>query len=67
MITITGDETIGDAAHNSLVITLPKVVLNTYAHKIDTSYVAVEAEYVGAKDATNGLIKVELTNLVEAY
>jgi hypothetical protein len=67
VITIIADETIGNASNNTLVITLPKVVLNTYVHPIDTSYVAVESDFVGASDPTNGQIKVELTNLVASY
>jgi len=66
-ITIVADETIGDASNNTLVITLPKIALNTFTHAIDTSYVAVESDFVGASDPTNGQIKVELTNLQEAY
>ena len=67
VITLVADETIGNASNNALVITLPKVALNTYTHSIDTSYVAVESDFVGASDPTNGQIKVELTNLVASY
>lgn len=67
VITLVADETIGNASNNTLVITLSKVALNTYVHPIDTSYVAVESDFVGASDPTNGQIKVELTNLVASY
>lgn len=67
VITLVADETIGDAGNNTLVITLPKVALDTYTHAIDTGYVAVETDFVGASDPTNGQIKVELTNLAESY
>jgi hypothetical protein len=67
VITIIADDTIGNASNNSLIITLPKVALNTYTHSIDTSYVAVESDFVGASDPTEGQIKVELTNLQASY
>lgn len=54
VITLAGDEVIGNGSTNSLVITLPKVVLNTYTLPIDTAYVSLETNYSGAKDATNG-------------
>lgn len=67
IITIQADETIGVASKNTLVITVPKVVLNTYAYPIDTGYVEVSADFVARQDATDGLIKAELTNLVTSY
>jgi len=67
VITVIADETIGNSSNNTLVITLPKVALNTYTHQIDNGYVAVESDFVGASDPTNGQIKVELTNLVASY
>jgi len=67
IITIIGDETIGNGSNNSLTITLSKVVLSSYKHPIDTEYVALEADFEGAEDATNGLIKVELINTQDAY
>ncbi len=67
VITLVADEIIGNASNNALVITLPKIALNTYTHSIDTSYVAVESDFVGASDPTNGQIKVELTNSVASY
>lgn len=67
VITIQADETIGVASKNTLVITVPKVVLNTYAYPIDTGYVEVTADFVARQDATDGLIKAELTNLVTSY
>jgi len=67
VITITGDETIGNGSNNSLVITLPRVTLNTYANAIDTSYVKVESEYVGATNDAGSQITAVLTNLVADY
>ncbi|RMD67352.1 MAG: hypothetical protein D6822_08440 [Cyanobacteria bacterium J149] len=67
VITLEGDETIGNASKNKLVITIPKVVLNTYTYPIDTGYVEVSSDFVARQDATNGLIKVDLTNLVSSY
>jgi len=67
IITIQADETIGVASKNQLVITVPKVVLNTYAYPIDTGYVEVTSDFVARQDATDGLIKATLTNLVASY
>lgn len=67
VITIESDETIGVAEKNRLVITVPKVVLNTYAYPIDTGYVEVSSDFVAREDATDGLIKVDLTNEVASY
>jgi hypothetical protein len=67
IITLAGDETIGNGSNNRLVITLPKVQLNTYANAIDTSYVAVESDLVCATGASGKQITVELTNLVASY
>jgi len=67
VITIKGDETIGSASNNELVITLPMIVLNTYTHKLDTGYVEVSSDIVGGLDKTNGLISIKLTNEVSAY
>lgn len=67
VITIVANDTIGNGSNNSLIITLPKVALNTYTHPIDTSYVAVESDFVGASLAGTGQIEVELVNLQERY
>ena len=67
VITIEADETIGSAEKNRLVITVPKVVLNTYAYPIDTGYVEVSSDFVARQDPTDGLIKATLTNLVASY
>lgn len=67
VITLTADETIGSASNNELVITVPKVVLNTFTHPVTQDYVAVSIDYVARQDDTDGLIKVELTNLVASY
>lgn len=67
IITIKADETIGVAENNTLVITVPKVVLNTYTYPIDTGYVEVSSDLVARQDPTNGLIKVDLTNLQASY
>jgi hypothetical protein len=67
VITLVADEVIGNGSYNTLTITLPRVAINTFSSPIDTNYVSVDAELVGAQDATNGLIKVELTNLVLDY
>lgn len=66
VITLAGDEVIGNGSVNALVITLPKVVLNTHKVPVDTSYVSIEADYVAAQDTT-GMLTVELTNLVAEY
>lgn len=67
VITIESDETIGVAENNRLVITVPQMVLNTYAYPIDTGYVEVSSDFVARQDATDGLIKADLTNLVASY
>ena len=67
VITLVQSTTIGNASNNTLQITLPKVNLNTYTHPIDTSYVAVESDIIGASDSTDGLIKIKLINEVNAY
>jgi hypothetical protein len=67
VITIEADETIGVASKNKLVVTVPKMVLNTYAYPIDTGYVEVSSDLVARQDPTDGLIKATLTNLVTSY
>lgn len=67
VITLIGDETIGNASNNKLIITLPKVTLNTFAQPIDTGYVAVTADYVGATNDAGSQITAVLTNLVATY
>ena len=67
VITIEADETIGTAEKNRLVLTVPKVVLNTYTHPIDTGYVEVSSDLIARQDETDGLIKATLTNLVTSY
>lgn len=67
IITIVGDETIGNGSNNTLTLTLPKVVLSSYKHPIDTDYVAIEADFEGANDATDGLIKATLVNTQDEY
>ena len=67
VITLTGDETIGDASHNGMVITLPKVVLASYTVPLDTSYVKVSADLTAGVSSASGMISVVLTNAVASY
>jgi len=67
IITMIGDETIGNGSNNKLVLTMSKSRINTYPTPIDTGYTEVEFEFVCGKDTTNGLIKPVLTNLQLAY
>jgi hypothetical protein len=67
VISLVQSRTIGNASNNTLQITLPRVNLNTYTHPIDTSYVAVESDIIGAQHETDGLIKIKLINEVEEY
>lgn len=74
---ISGDEkeiildlvgaTIGSASNNELKVTLPKCSLDKFETKLDYDYTAIALEFHGREDATNGLIKAELTNTVASY
>lgn len=67
VVTLIGDETIGNGSNNTLTITIPKVYLSTYKHPIDTEYVAIEADFVGAYDASGGLLTATLINTQASY
>lgn len=67
VITMVADETIGDGSNNALVITIPMAAFAKHEMPIDTEYNSVAIDYEARKDAAEGLIKVELTNLVASY
>jgi hypothetical protein len=67
ILTLVADETIGNASNNTLVITCSRCSLNGYSTPIDTDYTKCDLDFVAGKDTTNGLIKVELTNLQASY
>lgn len=65
--TIIGDETIGDAGNNKLVLTMSKCYLNAFTTPLSLGYNSVDGEFIATEDATNGLLKAVLTNLVASY
>lgn len=67
VITLAADEVIGNGSYNTLVITVPLMAFAKHEMPVDTEYNSVSLDFEGRKDPTNGLIKVELTNLVTSY
>lgn len=63
ILTITGTDTIGSASKNTLKFTISKTVWTKTEQKLDFDYNAITLNFEGRIDATNGLIKTELTNL----
>ena len=67
ILTATGSEVIGSASAPILKVQVPKTAFTKTSTKLDFDYNAISMEFEGREDATNGLIKVELTNTVSAY
>lgn len=67
VLTITGSDTIGVGSNYILKVTIPKAVLKSNSMPFGMEYNALEFDFEGLNDATDGLIKVELTNLTASY
>lgn len=67
IIDILGGETIGSASHSELKLTISKTAFTKTSTKLDFGYNAISLEFEAREDATNGLVKVELTNTTSAY
>lgn len=67
VIDIVGTETIGSASHPELKLTISKTAFTKIATKLDFGYNALSLEFEAREDATNGLVKVELTNTTASY
>lgn len=63
ILDIVGDA-IGVASHYEFKLTIPKAAISTFASKLDFGYNAIDLEFVAREDATDGLLKAELTNLL---
>lgn len=63
IIEITGTDTIGAGSNSILKLTLSKCVFTKVETKLDFDYNALTLEFEAREDASNGLIKTELTNL----
>jgi len=66
IIEMTGD-TIGSAQANILKLTISKAAFEKVETKLDFGYNVISLDFVARRDATNGLIKAELTNLVATH
>lgn len=66
IITIEG-ASIGEASKTALQVSIPRAALSTYTHQLSTDYNQVTVDFVGAKDATDGLIEVTLVNTWASY
>lgn len=66
VLTIQG-EAVGNAANTALQVSVPRCAISAYNTQLDTSYNQVTLDFVGGKDATNGLIEVTLVNTWQAY
>lgn len=62
ILDIVGDA-IGTASHYEFKLTIPKAAISTFSSKLDFGYNAIDLEFVAREDATDGLVKAELTNL----
>lgn len=58
---------IGVASKETLRIYLPKAVMTQVATKLSTEYNAMEIEFEGIVDPTDGLLKIELINTISSY
>lgn len=67
ILTITGSQVIGSASAPTLKIQIPKTVFSKTTTKLDFGYNALSIEFEAREDATNGLIKAELTNTTATY
>lgn len=65
-VVVAGDS-IGVASKNTLRVLIPKAVMTSNSQKLAADYNVMEIEFEGVYDATDGLIKVELTNALTAY
>jgi hypothetical protein len=66
ILTLTGD-TIGSVSAYLLKFTASKCSWNKFETKMGFGYNALSLEFEASEDATNGLIKVELTNTTATY
>lgn len=67
IILTIGGESIGTASNTALQVSIPRAAINAYVHRLATDYNQVTLDFVGGKDATDGLIEVTLINTHEAY
>lgn len=58
---------IGDASNHALTVTAAKLQFTSTSEEVADNYNVLEIEYEAIEDATNGIIKVELTNLIASY
>jgi hypothetical protein len=64
-ILINGD-TLGSTNH-SIKIIIPKAIFESSELKISTNYNALDVDFQGIYDATNGLTKIEVVNDISSY
>lgn len=60
-------EAVGEASNTALQVNIPRAVLSTYTTSLGNSYNQVTVDFVGAEDATDGLIEVTLVNTYDSY
>ncbi len=65
-IKIEGDA-IGNSSKYALRAYLPRAVFTSVPMKLANNYNAMEIEFEGVEDTSNGLVTVELTNLLTSY
>lgn len=59
--------TIGNASKNTLRLVITDAAMTTNDTSLDMDYNKLEVEFEAIEDATDGILKVELTNLISAY
>jgi hypothetical protein len=66
IIEMTG-ETIGSAQAHILALTVSKANFTKVSTKLDFGYNVITLEFEAREDATNGILKAELTNVTATH